>query len=65
MKEFEDTAYASRAAATRGQPVYTANTVIVSFYQRRYDMNGRSEPVFVNVYGAQESIPRIRFRQPM
>ncbi len=23
------------------------------------------EPVFVNVYGAQESIPRNRFRQPM
>jgi hypothetical protein len=25
----------------------------------------RSEPVFVNVYGAQESIPRNRFRPPM
>jgi hypothetical protein len=25
----------------------------------------RPEPVFVNVYGAQESIPRNRFRQPM
>jgi hypothetical protein len=25
----------------------------------------RSEPVFVNVYRAQESIPRNRFRQPM
>ncbi len=24
-----------------------------------------AEPVFVNVYGAQESIPRKRFRQPM
>ncbi len=24
-----------------------------------------SEPVFLNVYGAQESIPRNRFRQPM
>jgi hypothetical protein len=24
-----------------------------------------SEPVFVNVYGTQESIPRNRFRQPM
>jgi hypothetical protein len=23
------------------------------------------EPVFVNVYGAQELIPRNRFRQPM
>jgi hypothetical protein len=23
------------------------------------------KPVFVNVYGAQESIPRNRFRQPM
>ncbi len=25
----------------------------------------QSEPVFVNVYGAQESIPRNRFRQPL
>jgi hypothetical protein len=25
----------------------------------------RAEPVFVNVFGAQESIPRNRFRQPM
>ena len=25
----------------------------------------RSEPVFLNVYGAQESIPRNEFRQPM
>jgi hypothetical protein len=24
-----------------------------------------SEPVFLNVYGAQESIPRYEFRQPM
>jgi hypothetical protein len=24
-----------------------------------------SEPVFLNVYGAQESIPRNKFRQPM
>ncbi len=24
-----------------------------------------SEPVFVHVYGSQESIPRNRFRQPM
>jgi hypothetical protein len=24
-----------------------------------------SEPVFLNVYGAQESIPRNEFRQPM
>ncbi len=24
-----------------------------------------AEPVFVNVYGAQESIPRNRIRQPM
>ncbi len=26
---------------------------------------GPPEPVFVNNYGAQESIPRNRFRQPM
>jgi hypothetical protein len=26
---------------------------------------GSPEPVFVNVYGAQESIPKNRFRQPM
>ncbi len=30
------------------------------------DQEGRaSEPVFLNVYGAQESIPRNEFRQPM
>jgi hypothetical protein len=26
---------------------------------------GEPEPVFLNVYGAQESIPRNEFRQPM
>ncbi len=26
---------------------------------------GYTEPVFLNVYGAQESIPRNEFRQPM
>ncbi len=26
---------------------------------------GRAEPVFLNVYGALESIPRNEFRQPM
>ncbi len=29
------------------------------------DCSKTPEPVFVNVYGAQESIPRNRFRQPM
>jgi len=28
-------------------------------------LDDRTEPVFVNVYGGQESIPRNRFRQPM
>jgi hypothetical protein len=27
--------------------------------------NYNTEPVFLNVYGAQESIPRNEFRQPM
>ncbi len=33
----------------------------------RVDVSARqaTEPVFVNNYGAQESIPRDRFRQPM
>ncbi len=26
---------------------------------------GKPEPIFVNVYGAQESIPGNRFRQPL
>ncbi len=29
------------------------------------DSNRLAEPVFVNDYGAQESIPRIRFRKPL
>ncbi len=32
---------------------------------RTVGTKGFPEPVFVNVYGAQESIPRYRFRQPM
>ncbi len=33
---------------------------------KQWPMIGRmQEPVFVNDYGAQESIPRIRFRKPM
>jgi hypothetical protein len=28
-------------------------------------MRCRTEPVFLNVYGAQESVPRHQFRQPM
>jgi hypothetical protein len=43
------------------------------FYRNRSMQTGssgtligwKSEPVFVNVYGAQESIPMDRFRQPM
>jgi hypothetical protein len=31
----------------------------------RYHLSRQSEPVFLNVYGAQESIPRNEFRQPM
>jgi hypothetical protein len=29
------------------------------------DFRAVDEPVFLNVYGAQESIPRNEFRQPM
>ncbi len=32
---------------------------------RRNEGRGSTEPVFLNVYGAQESIPRNEFRQPM
>jgi hypothetical protein len=28
-------------------------------------ITGATEPVFLNVYGAQESIPRNEFRQPI
>ncbi len=31
----------------------------------RERMGGGAEPVFLNVYGAPESIPRNEFRQPM
>jgi hypothetical protein len=34
-------------------------------YASRGSMNLATEPVFLNVYGAQESIPRNQFRQPM
>ncbi len=35
-------------------------------YQGRLQAHqGASEPIFLNVYGAQESIPRNEFRQPM
>ncbi len=40
--------------SSRDQQKCTAEEVSIS-----------SEPVFVKVYGAQESIPRNRFRQPM
>ncbi len=30
-----------------------------------YDMFYYSEPVFLNIYGARELIPRNEFRQPM
>ncbi len=32
---------------------------------RILERNGPPEPVFLNVYGAQESIPRHQLRQPM
>ncbi len=31
----------------------------------QYAMKMNTEPVFLNVYGAKESIPRNEFRQPM
>jgi hypothetical protein len=34
-------------------------------WARHYSEDHTAEAVFVNVYGAQESIPRNRFRQPM
>jgi hypothetical protein len=33
--------------------------------RRREENNRELEPVFLNVYGAPESIPRNEFRQPM
>ncbi len=32
---------------------------------KKVEGNKESEPVFLNVYGAPESIPRNEFRQPM
>jgi hypothetical protein len=34
-------------------------------FQEHLELSCRSELVFLNVYGAQESIPRHQFRQPM
>ncbi len=50
--------------------MYEAHCVTNVRKNLRYERKNRdpefmSEPVFVNVYGAQESIPRNRFSQPM
>ncbi len=51
---------------------FRSDTILLQYrvqYTVWYDtivcITGFAEPVFVNVYGAQESIPRNRFRQPM
>ncbi len=44
------------------------DTLILSILDRKKggrDSKWLTEPVFLNVYGAQESIPRNEFRQPM
>ncbi len=41
------------------QPAIDSHSIILQ------DTRPLPEPVFLNVYGAQESIPRFRFRQPM
>jgi hypothetical protein len=33
--------------------------------RKKYAIKETTEPVFLNVYGAQESIPRHKLRQPM
>ncbi len=38
--------------------------VFLGLHRKREAEEGGTEPVFVNVYGAQKSIPRNRFRQP-
>jgi hypothetical protein len=42
-------------------------TVGVEYYVEAAGMAGNSnaELVFLNLYGAQESMPRLQFRQPM
>ncbi len=45
-----------RPAAARAAPHISFYDILLKF---------QPEPVFVNVYGAQESIPKNRFRQPM
>jgi hypothetical protein len=54
--------------------VYSVFEVLVLFSELNFDEIGisrkvfrkeRAEPVFLNVYGAQESIPKKELRQPM
>ncbi len=43
---------------------YLCNCIVYMYFHFTFLLEG-SEPVFLNVYGAQESIPRNYFRQPM
>jgi hypothetical protein len=44
---------------------HTGRELISSHGPFSLRLAGKSEPVFLNVYGAQESIPRNEFLQPM
>jgi hypothetical protein len=45
-------------------PIRGLASRILNVFLNRYRLD-HSEPVFLNIYGAQESIPRNEFRQPM
>ncbi len=53
------------AGTGRGEESCTKWTTIVFFLSHRLFKNFSTELVFLNVYGAQELIPRSEFRQPM
>jgi hypothetical protein len=44
---------------------YSGSRHIARGCTKVYTTNINTEPEFLNVYGAQESIPKNRFRQPM
>jgi hypothetical protein len=43
----------------------TGDVRLLKIQSQIIEINKKTEPVFLNVYGAPESIPRNEFRQPM
>jgi hypothetical protein len=52
-------------SGARGTLIYEKNLKAKISCQTPFNSGTAAEPVFLNVYGAQESILRHQFRQPM